>query len=139
MFSTYASSEDLQLEKMVDRMKGNPYCRSFIEDMKMINLFKSELVTIIQLNNTFHMSYSTVKVLISKISSTPHRVKYVEALNDLKDKNNDTHGVQNYVETLQYLLGCSRVAVADALDVREINDRNIGIGRYEADDGYSNH
>ena len=58
----------------------------------------------------------------------------MDVLNDLKDKNADKHGVQNYVETLQYLLGCARVAVEEALDVREINNRNIGIARYEEDD-----
>ena len=120
-------------------MNGYPYCRNFKDNMRMINLFEAELVTLLQLNNAFHISHSTAKALISKISSVPHRVKYVEALNELKDKNADKHGVQNYVETLQYLLGCARVAVEDALDVREINDRNIGIGRHEADDDYSHH
>ena len=77
-FGTYASSEDLQLEKMVDRMKGYPYSRNFKDDMKMINLFEAELVTILQLNNAFHMSHSTVKVLISKISSVPHKLSMLK-------------------------------------------------------------
>ena len=132
-FGTYAASEDLQLEKMIDRMKGYPYCRNSREDLKMMNLFEAKLVTILQLNNSFHMSHSTAKSLISKISSVPHRVKYVDALNDLKGKNGDKNGVQNYVETLQYLLGMARTAAEESLDVEEINDRNIGISRFEED------
>ena len=49
----------------------------------------------------------------------------------LVGQDGDKNGVQNYVETLQHLLGCARVVMEEALDVEERNDRNIGISRFE--------
>ena len=113
-----ASSKDLLLRKMLEKMKSYTYCKNYTHDKKMINFFEKSLVRMLQLNSAFHLDFTSAKQLVSKLSSITMRDKYMDALDDLRYNNKDTHGVNNYVKTLQEIMGMARVAVDDKLDVR---------------------
>ena len=110
-FGTYAASEDLLLRKMLEKMKSWPYCRTYTHDMKMIDFCKTSLVRMLKLNAAFHLDHTSAKQIISKLSAITMREKFISVLNDLRYREKDTHGVDNYVRTLQEVLAIARVDV----------------------------
>ena len=69
---------------------------------------------------------------MNKLSSEAMRDKYSEVLDDIRDKNNDAHNVDNYITTVQDIFNMVRVSIDDKLDVEAIDQQSKG------EDGASN-
>jgi len=99
-------------------MKASKFSRSYRDDKELISMFDRKLIQITSIDNYFHVDFSTVKVLIHKLSSNTIKDRLESGLEDLKRRDNDCYNTNNYLLTLRQLLNIARSHVDEKLDTR---------------------
>ena len=104
-------------------MKAYLKSRTYIQDKKMLNAFDKGLIDILSLNSAYQLDFSTAKLLVNKLSSETLKEKNSLALDDIKDKNDDSHNVDNYIKTFKKIISMARVKIDEQLDI-EATDKH---------------
>ena len=84
-------------------------------------MFDRKLIQITSIDSSFHIDFSTVKVLIHKLSSNTIKDRLKNGLEDLKRKDKDRYNTNNYLLTLRQLLNITRSHVDEELDTRALD------------------
>ena len=96
-------------------------------------MFDRKLIQITSIDNSFHVNFSTVKVLIYKLSSNTIKDRLKDGLEDVKWRDKDRYNINNYLITLRQLLNIARSHVDEELDTRALDNfsnRRTGNHRY---------
>merc|ERR1711895_374635 len=122
------------------------YCKRKLEEMKvaklsmtyrdgkeLISMFDRKLIQITSIDNSFHVDFPTVKVLIHKLSSNTIKDRLKDGLEDVKWRDKDRYNTNNYLLTLRQLLNIARSHADEELDTRALNNfTNRRSGDHEA-------
>ena len=107
-------------------MKAYPGSRTYFEDKKMLNTFDKNLSNILSLNSAYLIDFPTAKLLINELSSETMKDKFSTALDDIKEKNGDSHNTDNYIQTFKKLLNMARVKINEQLDIQATDKHSPG-------------
>ena len=77
-------------------------------------MFDRKLIQITSIDSSFHIDFSTVKVLIHKLSSNTIKDRLKNGLEDVKQKDKDRYNTNNYLLTLRQLLNIARSHVSNS-------------------------
>ena len=92
----------------------------------MLNAFDKALVDILSLNSAYQLDFSTAKQLVNKLSSEPMKEKYSSALDDVRDENEDSHNMDNYIKTVQDIISMARIKIDEKFDGEVIDQHSRG-------------
>ena len=95
--------------------------RTYKDDKELISMFDRKLIQITSIDNSFHIDFSTVKILIHKLSSNTIKDKLKSGLEGVKRRDNDCYNTNNYLLTLRQLLNVTRSHVDEELDTRVLD------------------
>ena len=84
-------------------------------------MFDKKLIQITSIDNSFHIDFSTVKILIHKLSSNTIKDRLKSGLEGVKRRDNDRYNTNNYLLTLRQLLNIARSHVDEELDTRVLD------------------
>ena len=102
-------------------MKAAKLSRTYKDDKELISMFDRKLIQITSIDNSFHIDFSTVKILIHKLSSNTIKDKLKSGLEGVKRRDNDRYNTNNYLLTLRQLLNIARSHVDEELDTRALD------------------
>ena len=102
-------------------MKTAKLSRTYKDDKELISTFDRKLIQITSIDNSFHIDFSTVKILIHKLSSNTIKDKLKSGLEGIKRRDNDRYNTNNYLLTLRQLLNVARSHVDEELDTRVLD------------------
>ena len=85
-------------------------------------MFDRKLIQITSIDNSFHIDFSTVKILIHKLSSNTIKDRLKSGLEGVKRRDNDRYNTNNYLLTLRQLLNIARSHVDEELDTRALDN-----------------
>ncbi len=103
-------------------MKAAKLSRSYRDDKELISMFDRKLIQITSIDSSFHVDFSTVKVLIHKLSSNTIKDRLKYKLEDVKWRDKDRYNTNNYLLTLRQLLNIARSHVDEELDTRALDN-----------------
>ena len=103
-------------------MKAAKLSRSYRDDKELISMFDRKLIQIISIDSSFHVDFSTLKVLIHKLSSNTIKDRQKDGLEDVKQRDKDYCNTNNYLLTLRKLLNIARSHVDEELDTRALDN-----------------
>ena len=99
-------------------MKAAELSRTYRDDKKLISMFDRKLIKITSMDNSFHVDFSTVMILIHKLSSNTIKDRLKSGLEGVKRRDNDCFNTNNYLLTLRQLLNVTRSHVDEELNTR---------------------
>ena len=84
-------------------------------------MFDRKLIQITSIDNSFHIDFSTVKILIHKLSSNTIKDRLKSGLEGVKRRDNFRYNTNNYLLTLRQPLNIARSHVEEELDTRALD------------------
>ena len=106
--STYCANEEMYCNRKLEEMKVAKLSRTYKDDKDLISMFDRKLIQITSIDNSFHIDFSTVKILIHKLSSNTVKDRLKSGLEGVKRKDNDRYNTNKYLLTLRQLLNIAR-------------------------------
>ena len=116
----------------MEEIKAAKLSRSYIDDKELISMFDRKLIQITSTDSSFHIDFSTVKVLIHKLLSNTIKNRLKDGFEDVKQKDKDSYNTNNYLLTLRQLLNIAKSHIDEELDTRVLD--NFTNRRSEDDD-----
>ena len=130
--ATYCANEEVYCKRKLGEMKAAKLSRTYRDDKDLICMFDGKLIQITSIDNSFHVNFSTMKVIIHKLSSNTIKDRLKSGLEDVKRRDKDRYNTNNYLLTLRQLLNIARSHVDEELDTRALD--NFTNRRSEDDD-----
>ncbi len=120
-------------KRKLEEMKAAKLSRSYRDNKELISMFDRKLIQITSIHSSFHVDFSTVKVLIHKLSSNTIKDRLKDGLEDVKQIDKDRYKTNNYLLTLRHLPNIARSNVDEELDTRVLDNfsnRRTGYHEY---------
>merc|ERR1712239_28353 len=87
--ANYCENEEMYCKRKLEEMKAAKLSRSSRDDKELISMFDRKLIQITSIDSSFHVDFSTVKVLIHKLSSNTIKDGLKSGLEDVKQRDKD--------------------------------------------------